>query len=400
MRQHLEARPKLVLCLYCETELNPFRGLFDEDFCCRDHREKYCSQFRRALTDFGSLAKADSPRAGSPARQDAVRPAAARDPQAAEFLPMPLVKPWAGTPANHWQPEAIAVLEPVEILAPEVAWSAVLEFEERPADVTLPADRAVSGLEPAPSSLEVPACNPMAEFGSAAPSLEIAGPATGHGTASGFQTPWTYAEPVALAPGQGSLPAFRVSTQAAVLEGTEEFAESTIFGQPLASAPMAAAEIALSHETSIPAFTPLCDSMQADEKQKPIGDPYLPDWGELYRKPTTGGAGIGSTLAIASQIVPVMALNSASHDRPVLVPSSQLTPHSFEIAPARSVSVPALPAAVPPPAVVPGLATAIVDSDAADSAAEPRSHEPMRLTFANLVRIKNWRLRLTFAKPA
>ena len=37
---------------------------------------------------------------------------------------------------------------------------------------------------------------------------------------------------------------------------------------------------------------------------------------------------------------------------------------------------------------------------AADSSAVPHSHEPLKLTFGNLVKIKNWRLRITFAKPA
>src|SRR5579872_4193951 len=36
-------------CLYCETELKPLRGLFDEDFCCKEHREKYLSSFRKGI---------------------------------------------------------------------------------------------------------------------------------------------------------------------------------------------------------------------------------------------------------------------------------------------------------------------------------------------------------------
>lgn len=36
-------------CLYCETELKPLRGLFDEDFCCKDHREKYFASFRKGI---------------------------------------------------------------------------------------------------------------------------------------------------------------------------------------------------------------------------------------------------------------------------------------------------------------------------------------------------------------
>jgi hypothetical protein len=74
-----------------------------------------------------------------------------------------------------------------------------------------------------------------------------------------------------------------------------------------------------------------------------------------------------------------------------------MMPHNLELAPARPVNVPAI---TPQPGVAAELAPAIADSDAADSAAEPHSHEPLRLTFGNLVRIKSWRLRITFAKPA
>jgi hypothetical protein len=76
-------------------------------------------------------------------------------------------------------------------------------------------------------------------------------------------------------------------------------------------------------------------------------------------------------------------------------------PPSLELASARSANVPALSSAVEPqPQLAPELATDFMGSNAADSAAVPHSHEPLRLTFGNLVRIKNWRLRITFAKPA
>jgi hypothetical protein len=39
-------------------------------------------------------------------------------------------------------------------------------------------------------------------------------------------------------------------------------------------------------------------------------------------------------------------------------------------------------------------------SEARNSAAEPHSGEHVRPVFGNSVRIKNWRLRITFAKPA
>jgi hypothetical protein len=78
-----------------------------------------------------------------------------------------------------------------------------------------------------------------------------------------------------------------------------------------------------------------------------------------------------------------------------------MMPPSLELASARSANVPALSSAVEPqPDLAPELATEFVDGDAADSSAVPHSHEPLRLSFGNLVKIKNWRLRITFAKPA
>src|SRR5215471_5027755 len=36
-------------CQYCGKNLWPLRGLFDEDFCSRDHRQRYHERVRRAL---------------------------------------------------------------------------------------------------------------------------------------------------------------------------------------------------------------------------------------------------------------------------------------------------------------------------------------------------------------
>ena len=36
-------------CQYCGKNLWPLRGLFDEDFCSRDHRQRYHERVRKAL---------------------------------------------------------------------------------------------------------------------------------------------------------------------------------------------------------------------------------------------------------------------------------------------------------------------------------------------------------------
>jgi hypothetical protein len=352
-----------VLCLYCETELNTLRGFFDEDFCCREHREKYFSSFRKALTGFGVSERIATALAVSQADDEMPAPAAAPDPRVSGFLPVTVPSSIAGLPATGALPEALTVRGSVEIPDPETAWTAVLEFEERPADLAVPAEITMAALEPAPPSLGVSAAQAV----SVASALELS-----------FQgTPQATALNLPLA---------------------DDFAECTLFCQDLAGKPVGAGEMALSQQTAIPAFTPVCDLMQSEDEHESTSDPTEPYWGELYTEPAPDVPEFSSAFAMAPEIVPAMLLSAASQGRPVLVPasSSHLMPQGLEITSARSVNVPAST----PPAVAPEVATTIADGDAADSAAGPRSHEPMRLSFGNLVRIKNWRLRITFAKPA
>jgi hypothetical protein len=98
-----------------------------------------------------------------------------------------------------------------------------------------------------------------------------------------------------------------------------------------------------------------------------------------------------------------MALSSVPVDRPIRGQGNLpvMMPPTLELSSARSGDSPALSSTVElQPQLAPERATDFVDGDAVDSTAAPRSHEPLKLTFANLVKIKNWRLRITFAKPA
>ena len=381
-----------MLCLYCEAELKPFRGFFDEDFCCRDHREKYFSSVRKALTCFGVVEKPIQPQ---------VR--CAPDPRVADFVAINVSPGTTAVSQPGWEPGALSVLPGVEIPRREIVWSAALETEERPAELATPLDHEVAALVPASSPLDGADPGLTADLSTASPFFETAGPAIETGAACDVASRGRGAEPLAPLPVRFFVPVFTASAEAGVLPGCEEFAECTLFCHPLASAPVASAEIGLPQETSIPAFTPAGETLPSEEEHDSESGPAEPYWGELYTDPAPAGPEYGSALAMAPEIVPVMVLSAASHDRPVLVPSpsSQMMPHSLELAPARSVNVPALsPAVTTQPGVAPEFAPAIAESDAADSAAEPHSHEPLRLTFGNLVRIKSWRLRITFAKPA
>jgi hypothetical protein len=337
-----------VQCLYCDTELKPFRGLFDEDFCSREHREKYLSSFRKALTGFGDFQEPVE-KTTEPAPT-----ASAPDPRTADFQPI-RVLPLNDEPGRDWhQPELLAVSPEVEIPNSEIAWSAVLEFEERPADLSAPSEGVFETLEPAPSVHD-------------------------------------------LSP---QLPSFPVSAGTPALAPTSagEYSPLTLFCEQLRSAPVSCSEITPVHETRIPAFSPVAEMLQGDD-QLHSPDATEPYWGELYSEPTPAGVDRGSSLAVA----PEMALSSVPVDRPIRGQGNLpvMMPPTLELSSARSGDAPALSSTVElQPQLAPERATDFVDGDAVDSTAAPRSHEPLKLTFANLVKIKNWRLRITFAKPA
>jgi hypothetical protein len=387
-----------VPCLYCDKELKPFRGFFDEDFCSREHREKYFSSFRKALTGFGGLA------AQTAAPEQPAPSTPAPDPRIADFHPIPVLALAAEAARHGHQPELLAVWSEVEIPSRELAWGVALDSEERPADLTAACEGTFAILEPAPAPHD---SSPglAAELGSEsiALSLETAGPGepSENDSVPGCYSLWMFDEPMSLAPAQLSIPSFAVSAEVPALAPTpvDEYAELTLFCEELRSAPVPSSEIAPVHETQIPAFTPACEILQGDEQQEPDPDSTEPYWGELYSDPEPAGAELGSALSVA----PEMAWSSIPVDRPVLsqgnVPA--MMPPSLELASARSANVPTLSsAAEPQPDLAPEVANDFVDGDAVDSSAVPHSHEPLRLSFGNLVKIKNWRLRITFAKPA
>src|SRR5271169_6350867 len=47
---------EVLRCQYCGKNLWPLRGLFDEDFCSRDHRQRYHERVRKALEHLPKIA--------------------------------------------------------------------------------------------------------------------------------------------------------------------------------------------------------------------------------------------------------------------------------------------------------------------------------------------------------
>lgn len=385
-------------CLYCDKELKPFRGFFDEDFCSREHREKYFSSFRKALTGFGGLASQTAP-------PEQPAPSTSKsDPRIADFRPAPILPLVAETARHGHQPEPLAVCYGVEIPSRVIAWNAALDSEERTADLAAPLESKFGIIEPARALFDSsPRLAAELENEPVALSLEPAGPADSgeNDSVLGGYSLWMFDEPMSQAPAQLSIPSFGASAGVPSLAPTpvDEYAEITLFCGELRSAPVMISEIAPVHETQIPAFTLACEILQSDEQQEPVPDSTEPYWGELYSDPKPAGDESGSSLSVA----PEMAWSSVPVDRPVLAQGNMpaMMPPSLELTSARSANVPALSSAVEPqPGLAPEAATEFADGEAADSSAVPHSHEPLRLSFGNLVKIKNWRLRITFAKPA
>src|SRR5215467_8326458 len=51
----------VVRCQYCGKNLWPLRGLFDEDFCSKDHRQRYHERVRKALEHLPKAQTASRP---------------------------------------------------------------------------------------------------------------------------------------------------------------------------------------------------------------------------------------------------------------------------------------------------------------------------------------------------
>jgi hypothetical protein len=164
-----------VQCLYCEAPLKNFRGLFDEDFCSREHREKYLASFRKAL---GQLPDAQTPVAPEPlfpqatlpaatsqetvqnvvreaprapqvqtvtvsylpaettteAPQPSLAAAAQADPAVADFVQMPFAAALASASPCSIPNSAFAVWNMLSIPGTQGAWSTALEPESGMAD--------------------------------------------------------------------------------------------------------------------------------------------------------------------------------------------------------------------------------------------------------------------------
>jgi len=403
-----------VQCLYCEAALKNFRGLFDEDFCSREHREKYLASFRKAMAQFPDTESPvaleplfpeatppaassqetvqsvvrEAPRArevqtvtvsyvaGEPtpeALQPSVPAAAPADPAEADFVQTPLAAALASVSPCAIPNSAFVACNAVTIAGTQSAWSAALEPETGMADF-VEAVPAPSAAIPWADTFPFHVSQARSSQADAAHliSLEPAEVAFDEtqATAEHVITRQQLAQAISAAI-QPFVPFFSVAAETRSLPIADAI-DPALYALQLVSAPMCAAELPLAHEGFLPAFAASRDAMSGDA-QPP---------------------------ALVLTAGPVNSMFSSPARSP------EMLPPAFGIASAR-------PAAPPAQFNAPGLSLnaspqpgAMADismphQQASNPAAQPHTtHEPLRPTFGSSVRIKNWRLRINFAKPA
>lgn len=488
-------------CLYCETELKPFRGLFDEDFCCRDHRDKYHSSFRKGLTrlppdeipEAASTSKPSVAVLEQPVSQACPEPPPA-DPRTADFLPI-AAEPAAAVESyrtaghdvfgallairiprvdlnwstalevNEWPaefagpaeiaaaasapdplplattpitPDVFPVKGIVGISRAEVSWSAALEIEQRPAELAEPVEivAAPSALEPLPFApahvvigisraetiwttalgieqrpaelaepvdiavaaaaiepfpFSVTPVPPVLETGIGAIQLETAGlfaaDAIQETPADAFLSGRVEPLPTASVPLEMPLLAASVAGPTSAL--LADPAELALLCRQLISTPEPVSAVALPCEFTAPEFTASRENMRCD------------DVGEFDLEPRQDA--VDST---DPEMAPALVFNSApvasASSRPASA-SAMLRP-ALELASGNAIAQLSVPGHFAGPETEPSLApelmAGISHQKAANPAAGPHSHAELQPAFWSSARIKNWRLRITFAKPA
>ena len=435
-------------CLYCETELKPLRGLFDEDFCCKEHREKYFSSFRKGINRLPVL---DLPplspglQSGAEEFEEApqqpelvakIRQAAEVAVQAKVAVQAEEAEPVKVAPPTE-EPAVIAasiapVLEAVEAVAAppmadfrnfhiapsgaadcyfmvdeksfpackgpaipdvEVFCDAAFEPEDGLAHLIAPANMRVAGraanLEPhlgeqrhlsaslraweyAPSTVWMAEADPIEDV-----EMAVAG-AVSRGMARHTDS-YPFAWPTALM----TVPAFQIFHAENAQPGLTGAAEVGISCLDAEGEPLMFSDLAPVMEIHSPAFQVSSAVMQMDEELKRAIEPPKTEAVRLAEPEIARPA--------------VMSAAPASHG----VSGAPFQPAMPAVRAEAQLNVPAMSSRTD---AVPGVAReAVPDPPRGATADQPpvaHSSEPVQPAIQNSARIKNWRLKITFAKPA
>lgn len=450
-------------CLYCETELKPLRGLFDEDFCCKDHREKYFASFRKGITLLPVLnlpplkpkqetnseeAIAEPETALVPERPVEVDEEPAELPEPARVTLAPVVEMPARAPKLPVVEEPAAATASVEAalddgsaeapaatpraadflhlrVAPftatecyfmveedsfpacngpaipdvEVFCDAAFDPEERVAHLFAPADMVAAGVSGQAATPEPqPAVTPQVLWPSfcgwdytvpLAPALEpaeliedvemmLAGDVSEQTAQLVDSQPLVPAIPM-------TVPGFRAPVGSELHPHVAEPVQLETVCPQMESARLVFFDMTPAFEMHKPVFQVSAAAMQLEEELKRAAEPPAMEAPRLAEPEMARPA--------AMSAAPLSRAVSGGPFHPT-IPAAAARPEAQLTVPAMSSKTDAVPgvaseAAPDPPRGV-----------AAEQAPSAHSSEPVQPAIQNSARIKNWRLKITFAKPA
>ena len=469
-------------CLYCETELKPLRGLFDEDFCCKEHREKYFSSFRKGINrlpvlDLPPLApvqKANLEETDADAMADPVPERRIETGEPVE-LPEPVIamvteeepqlepetvlavaqeepeieparealKPVIAIAAKAQEAPALAaaaveadldengteeaVVTPLTAdflhlqVAPsgvadcyfmveensfsacngpaipdvEVFCDAAFDPEENLAHLLVPADMAAgaSGRAATPEThLAIALSRSFAAWDHAGPSVPALGPAEliedvemfVAGEVSSEMARFAGSQPLAFAPAPMTVPAFQSSTADGAQPQVAETVALDVACQQIESAPLMFSDVTPALELHHPAFQVSAAAMQFDDELKRAAEVPKQEAARLA-EPEIARPAVMSAAPVSHGV-------SAASFQPPMTAAAR---------PEAQLNVPAMSSKTD---AAPGVASEAVPDPPRGAVAEqpPSAHssDPLQPAIQNSVRIKNWRLKITFAKPA
>ena len=392
-------------CLYCETELKGLRSFFDEDFCCREHRDKYLSSFRKGwdqLPDHqytaAEIAVADGDDGGAA-------------PQTAVSTLEPEPTPQRVT---YDDPEVfVRVFQLVSEAAGETELTAtrLAEF--------MPMNLEASDISATPHWTGLPLAT-FTQPSQTAGQADIGWSTTAPSAEDQPQSERVYAESGRVHPTAGQceietrlqlgLPVLVDSSHGAVLPVSLDYCELFLDGHSLDSHPVAALQMAPVLPIELPSFAAAHEALEIeaegradaaplseDERQADVaiaGD-LLPQTAPVHRDPIPEMA---PPMGFHSSGVGAMSLRASEDSnekaKSALVPQ----PSALALPGFASILEPVAPAA--PAEMISGASLEPAPPDAAAPGAEKDAGKPLRLTFGSLVRIKNWKLRITFARSA
>jgi hypothetical protein len=384
--------------------------LFDEDFCCREHRDKYFSSFRKGVRrlpdilgfpetpapDTASAAPDEIPAYPAEIGESGIAPVTAEillsdAPRMADFLPVMLTA-CCGTGLLPAVVSGELQRGGLQIPAVETDTQAEMPVARESIAAPDPADNHSTLIMIGNVFVGRSAGNPVAGTRLPLPSLETADQTTKEpGRAAANYAPLTKrCAQIDVPPPSLALPSLHQA--AAETPALPEAAETelNLHCRQLVSSPVAAPQVQLACAIALPSLTASGESMstelEAEEfvEQTPEASAMAPP-APMYSMPLDRP--IPASPSPAS-MDPVLQLNLPSG-----ADTGSAAPLNL-VASASSLE-PGVPAGASGVNQVP---TSL--SEARNSAAGPHSGEHVRPVFGNSVRIKNWRLRITFAKPA